>query len=95
MKGYIQRRDSYTGIVRDCLRCAITDLIQHQINPQFNQERAKVMSEAKKERPVVPEGESQYVKTRQMKPNEKGFVGYETEWASFQKEVKYETPKKP
>jgi hypothetical protein len=53
------------------------------------------MSEPKKERPVVPEGESQYVKTRQMKPNEKGFVGYETEWASFQKEVKYETPKKP
>lgn len=53
------------------------------------------MSEPKKERPVVPEGKSEYVKTRQMKPNEKGFVGYETEWKSFQKEVKYETPKKP
>ncbi len=53
------------------------------------------MSEPKKERPVVPEGKSEYVNTRQMKPNEKGFVGYETEWKSFQKEVKYETPKKP
>ena len=30
-----------------------------------------------------------------MKPNEKGFVGYETEWESFQKEAAYETPKKP
>ena len=53
------------------------------------------MSEPKKERPVVPEGTAAYVKTRQMKPNEKGFVGYETEWDSFQKEAKYETPKKP
>ena len=53
------------------------------------------MSEAKKERPVVPEGKAPYVKTRQMKANEKGFVGYETNWNNFQKEVKYETPKKP
>ena len=53
------------------------------------------MSEPKKERPVVPEGTSRFVKTRQMKANEKGFVGYETEWDTFQKEVKYETPKKP
>lgn len=53
------------------------------------------MSEPKKERPVVPEGQTRFVKTRQMKANEKGFVGYETEWDSFQKEVKYETPKKP
>lgn len=53
------------------------------------------MSEPKKERPQVPEGESRFVKTRQMKPNEKGFVGYETEWQSFQKEAPYETPKKP
>jgi len=53
------------------------------------------MSEPKKERPVVPEGESKYVKTRQMKANEKGFIGYETEWESFQKEEIYETPKKP
>lgn len=53
------------------------------------------MSEPKKERPVVPDGETKYVKTRQMKANEKGFVGYETVWKSFQKEVPYETPKKP
>lgn len=53
------------------------------------------MSEPKKERPVVPEGQSKHLKTRQMKPNEKGFVGYETEWESFQTEAKYETPKKP
>ncbi len=53
------------------------------------------MSEPKKERPVVPEGESRFLITRQMKANEKGYVGYETQWESFQKEVKYETPKKP
>ena len=57
--------------------------------------RELVMSEAKKERPKVPEGKSQYVITRQMKANEKGFVGYETAWEPFQREVKYETPKKP
>jgi len=53
------------------------------------------MSEPSKERPVVPPGETEYVTTKQMKPTEKGFVGYETEWVPFQKEVKYETPKKP
>ena len=53
------------------------------------------MSEPKKERPQVPEGKARYVVTRQMKANEKGFVGYETIWESFQKEVPYETPKKP
>jgi len=53
------------------------------------------MSEPKKERPVVPEGVTEYVTTRQMKANEKGFIGYETEWKSFQKEVEYQTPKKP
>ena len=46
-------------------------------------------------RPKVPEGTARYFTTRQMKPNEKGFVGYETIWESFQKEVKYETPKTP
>jgi len=56
---------------------------------------SKIMSEPSKERPVVPEGESRNVKTRQMKPNEKGFVGYETVWESFQKETTYKTPKKP
>jgi len=53
------------------------------------------MSEPSKERPKVPEGEAQFVKTRQMNPNEKGFVGYKTDWQTFQKEQKYETPKKP
>jgi len=53
------------------------------------------MSEQKNERPEVPAGETQYTTTRQMKPNEKGFVGYETEWVEFQKEEKYQTPKKP
>ena len=53
------------------------------------------MSEPKKERPKVPEGKVEYVTTRQMNPNEKGFVGYETIWESFHKEAEYETPKKP
>ncbi len=53
------------------------------------------MSEPKKERPIVPEGVTEYVKTRQMDANDKGFVGYETTWKTFQKEVEYQTPKKP
>ena len=53
------------------------------------------MSEPKKTRPEVPDGKSRYVVTRQMEANEKGFVGYETIWEPFQKEVKYETPKRP
>ena len=53
------------------------------------------MSEAKSTRPVVPEGKSRFLTTRQMKANDKGFVGYDTIWESFQKEVKYETPKRP
>ena len=43
----------------------------------------------------VPEGKTRYLTTRQKKPDEKGFVGYETIWEPFQKEVKYTTPKKP
>jgi hypothetical protein len=43
----------------------------------------------------VPEGHARFFKTRQMKPNEKGYVGYETIWEPFQKEVEYETPKRP
>lgn len=50
---------------------------------------------ATKRIPKVPEGHARYLVTRQKKPNEKGFVGYETIWASFQKEAKYKTPKKP
>lgn len=53
------------------------------------------MSEPSKQRPKVPQGETEYVTTRQMEANEKGFVGYETTWKPFQKEVPYETPKKP
>ena len=53
------------------------------------------MSEQPKTRPKVPEGQSRFVKTRQMPANEKGFVGYETEWEPWQKEVDYQTPKKP
>jgi hypothetical protein len=53
------------------------------------------MSEQAKQRPKVPEGDTRYVKTRQMEPNEKGFVGYETIWESFQKEAEYTPPKKP
>ena len=53
------------------------------------------MSAPSKERPVVPEGKTEFVTTRQMKANEKGFVGYETEWKEFQKEAEYQAPKKP
>jgi hypothetical protein len=30
-----------------------------------------------------------------MPPNDKGFVGYETVWKPFQREVEYKTPKQP
>ena len=53
------------------------------------------MSEQKNTRPKVPEGEARFVKTRQKAPNEKGFVGYETTWESFQKEAEYSPPKQP
>lgn len=53
------------------------------------------MSEQKKTRPKVPEGESRYLKTTQKEANEKGYVGYDTTWAPFQKETEYKTPKRP
>ncbi|MBT3660580.1 MAG: hypothetical protein HOB37_08025 [Rhodospirillaceae bacterium] len=53
------------------------------------------MSDAPKGRPKVPEGKTSYLTTKQMEPNEKGFVGYDTQWESWQKEVPYTTPKKP
>ena len=53
------------------------------------------MSEDKNTRPKVPEGETEFYNTRQMEANEKGFVGYETIWKSFQKEVEYTKPKQP
>ena len=42
----------------------------------------------------VPDGKTPYT-TRQMKPNEKGFVGYEIIWEEVQTEIPYETPKRP
>ena len=53
------------------------------------------MSDAPKARPKVPEGTSAYLKTKQMEANEKGFVGYQTTWDTWQKEVEYQTPKRP
>ena len=53
------------------------------------------MSEQPKTRPKVPEGQASYVVTRQKEPSEKGFVGYETIWESFQKVAEYQTPKRP
>lgn len=53
------------------------------------------MSEQKNTRPKVPEGQAEYMITRQMEANEKGFVGYETIWEPWQKEAEYTTPKKP
>ena len=43
----------------------------------------------------VPDGQTRFYTTRPKAPNEKGFVGYETDWIPFQKEVEYKTPKKP
>ena len=45
--------------------------------------------------PKVPEGKTRFYTTRQKPPTEKGFIGYETEWKPLQKEVPYQTPKKP
>jgi hypothetical protein len=53
------------------------------------------MSEQKQSRPKVPEGKTEYVTTRQLPANDKGYIGYETIWKSFQKEAKYQTPKTP
>jgi len=43
----------------------------------------------------VPEGKARFFKTKQKKPTATGYVGYETVWEPFQKEVKYKTPKRP
>ena len=53
------------------------------------------MSDAPKVRPKVPEGKSRVLTTRQNPANEKGYIGYDTIWEPFQKEVPYSTPKKP
>ena len=47
-------------------------------------------------RPKVPEGKSRFLTTTQKEIVEGAFhVGYTTTWEDFQKEVPYETPKKP
>ena len=49
-----------------------------------------------KTRPEVPEGKSFLLTTTQKEIVEGAFfVGYTTTWESFQKEVEYQTPKKP
>jgi hypothetical protein len=54
------------------------------------------MSEEKKPAPTpVPDGKARFVTTRQMAPNEKGFVGFETIRERFQKEAENKTPKVP
>lgn len=52
--------------------------------------------QAPKTRPKVPEGKTQFLTTTQKHIEEgKFFVGYETKWEAFQKEVPYQTPKAP
>ena len=46
-------------------------------------------------RPVVPDGKTRFLTTRQKEPNEKGYIGYDTIWESFQKVAEYQTPKRP
>jgi hypothetical protein len=53
------------------------------------------MSEPKKPITKVPDGQTRFYTTRQLAPNEKGFVGYETVWKPLQVEVEYKTPKTP
>lgn len=53
------------------------------------------MSEKPKTKPVIPDGKARFLTTRQKPANEKGYVGYETIWESFQKEVEYKTPDRP
>jgi len=53
------------------------------------------MSEKSKAKSKIPDGKSRFLTTRQKPANDKGYVGYETIWEDFQKEVKYVTPKKP
>ncbi len=53
------------------------------------------MSEQKPPPAKVPDGQARFLTTRQMPANDKGFVGFETVWVAFQKEVAYKTPKRP
>jgi len=57
-----------------------------------------IMSDVKKPfcRPKIPDGRAFHVTTRQKEivPGQ-FFVGYETIWEPHQKEVPYQTPKRP
>ena len=53
------------------------------------------MSDQKQPPAKVPDGNARFLTTRQLPPNEKGFVGFETVWEPFQKEAEYKTPKQP
>ena len=53
------------------------------------------MSDAPKSRPKVPEGKSRFLTTTQKEIKPGAYVGYDTTWEPFQKEVPYTTPKKP
>jgi hypothetical protein len=55
-----------------------------------------IMSAASKTRPKVPEGKSRFLTTTQKEIKEGAFfVGYDTKWEPFQKEVPYSAPKRP
>lgn len=62
---------------------------------RFTNETRYNMSEPNKTKRPVPEGKSRFLTTRQKAPNEKGYIGYDTIWEPFHKEIKYITPKKP
>ena len=53
------------------------------------------MSETPKTEIKVPDGKASYVTTKQKEPSKKGFIGFETHWEPWQKEVDYTRPKKP
>ena len=53
------------------------------------------MSETTKAESKVPDGKASYVTTKQKKPSKNGFVGFETHWEPWQKEVDYTRPKQP
>ena len=53
------------------------------------------MSAQPSKRPVVPEGKTALLTTRQKKATKTGYVGYDLIWEPFQKEVEYTTPKAP
>ncbi len=53
------------------------------------------MSDHKPAPAQTPDGKSRFFTTKQMPANDKGFVGFETVWEPMQKEVEYQTPKKP